>query len=515
MNGLNPIPIDDLLISTIEAKTQGDQWPKPRQLDNSLPSVMPFEYELLPQIFRDYVQAAAASKQSPPDYIAIPLICSIGAVIGSRLTIKPEKNNYWQEAPNLWGMIIGRPSSMKSPSMSDGLLGIKSLETKANETNAQKLTEYAKAKRAYEIKKKAAEKLTTKELEKSLDADVSRFDIEPPENPIETRFYVNDATYEKVGEILSGNPRGLLVVRDELMGFLKPLQKEENAAARGFYLEAWNGTGSYKFDRISRNCKLINPCCISMIGGTQPAKIQPFVKDAVFGGSGDDGLLQRFSLAVWPDQSKTWIRCNDYPLKADKDNVLAIFDYIDEFDPFNIGAVQNGGLPYLEFSNEAQEIFDDYRNKLENELRSNSFHHAIEAHFGKYRKLVPALALIFSMVMKERGAVSKEALELALKWETYLKTHALRLYSAATMPEKDAALALFNRIRCGSLKDAFTIKEVQTKNWTGLNDNSIIKAGVQVLLDHEIIIEAIKEQSIGRPSDKYLINPRFKELLNL
>ena len=40
---------------------------------------------------------------------------------------------------------------------------------------------------------------------------------------------------------------------------------------------------------------------MAMLGGIQPGKVQSYVREAVNGGAGDDGLLQRFGLAVWPD----------------------------------------------------------------------------------------------------------------------------------------------------------------------------------------------------------------------
>ena len=53
------------------------------------------------------------------------------------------------------------------------------------------------------------------------DLDLLRAELEgvkdPPE-PKEVRYETNDATQEKIGEILAANPNGLLNSRDELMG---------------------------------------------------------------------------------------------------------------------------------------------------------------------------------------------------------------------------------------------------------------------------------------------------------
>ncbi len=37
-----------------------------------------------------------------------------------------------------------------------------------------------------------------------------------------------------------------------------------------------------------------------MLGGIQPGPLESYLRE-VFGGRGDDGLLQRFQLVVWPD----------------------------------------------------------------------------------------------------------------------------------------------------------------------------------------------------------------------
>ena len=73
---------------------------------------------------------------------------------------------------------------------------------------------------------------------------------EAPEQPVRKRYMTNDATVPKLGEILSQNPNGVGVVRDELIGLLRSLDREENGPDRAFYLEGWNGDNRFTFDRI-------------------------------------------------------------------------------------------------------------------------------------------------------------------------------------------------------------------------------------------------------------------------
>jgi putative DNA primase/helicase len=43
--------------------------------------------------------------------------------------------------------------------------------------------------------------------------------------PVAKRYLVNDATVEKLGELLNHNPNGLLLFRDEVSGFLHTMDQ--------------------------------------------------------------------------------------------------------------------------------------------------------------------------------------------------------------------------------------------------------------------------------------------------
>ena len=128
--------------------------------------------------------------------------------------------------------------------------------------------------------------------------------LKVPEVPVWRRYRTNDTTVEKLGELLKENPRGILIFRDELIGLLAALDREDRKSDRGFYLEAWNGYGNYHYDRIGRGTVSIENCCVSILGGIQPSKLLAYLhqaRDAL----GNDGLLQRFQLLVYPDEPKT------------------------------------------------------------------------------------------------------------------------------------------------------------------------------------------------------------------
>ena len=105
-----------------------DTFPAPLPLPNELIPVIQFTENLLPNSLKGYCFDTADRMQIPPDYVAIPLMIGLGAVIGRKCGIRPKLKNNWTEAGNLWGMIIGNPGYLKSPAIAEALKPINYIE---------------------------------------------------------------------------------------------------------------------------------------------------------------------------------------------------------------------------------------------------------------------------------------------------------------------------------------------------------------------------------------------------
>ena len=331
---------------------------------------------------------------------------------------------------------------------------------------------------------------------------------EEPEGPKARRYVVNDTTYEALGEILADNPNGMLAYRDELVSLLKTLDREENVAARGFFLTAWGGTASYTFDRILRGKTHIDAVCLSLLGSTQPGRSAEYIRRANDGGSGDDGLIQRFGLLVWPDQEPEWRETDRYPNSDARLSAWATFEYLDKLDPNVVSAERDQfeALPFLRFDGHAQEMFSEWHSGLERRLRSGDLPPALESHLAKYRKLVPAIALINHLADGGTGPIPVTALARALATSEYLETHARRAYGAGGMTEVATAKAILARIRKGELQDGFAARDIRRREWSGLTDTGQIKAGLELLADYDWLAPRIVGTG-GRPRTEYAINP--------
>ena len=99
---------------------------------------------------------------------------------------------------------------------------------------------------------------------------------------------------------------------------------------------AWNGTGRFTHDRIGRGTIDIESVIFSVMGGITPSPLSDYLRQAVGEGALDDGLMQRFQLAAWPDTTRTGLVARIYGnhrYSGDADHFL-VFSYVAVlFDP--------------------------------------------------------------------------------------------------------------------------------------------------------------------------------------
>lgn len=494
-----------------------EAWRKPTPLPDPLPPVDPFTADLLPNALRDWVMDIAHRMQCPPDFPAVAAMVALSSLIGARAVIQPKEKDDWQVVPNLWGAVVGRPGVKKSPALNETLKALRQLE--AEELKKWQLEHHEwtmnckVAEFLDEAKVKDAKKLKNASSKSHEEVRAFLTDTVVPEEPAARRFLVNDATVEKLGEVMQKNEWGTLVYRDELYGLLISLDRAGQEGSRSFYLTSYDGNQSYTFDRIMRGTVHLPRLCLAMIGGIQPGRIQEYVRGAVTGGNADDGLLQRFSITVWPDVARAYVHVDQKPDLVARESAASIFNRLAEMLP------DDAGLPAVwRFTPDAQALFVNWLVEFEQEIRGDELHPAMVAHLSKYRKLIPALALVCAMCDEPDGEnlVSEEHLLRALNWCKYLRTHANRLYAAAVMPETSGAASLLKKIRSCKLCDdkgvplaSFTSRQVAVKGWTGLTSVELVRNAADLLADYDWLRRDTMHAggSGGRPSERYLINP--------
>jgi len=497
-------------------------WPTPRPIVTTLKPVPVFDAELLlPPSLRPWVMDEAGRMPCPPDFVAVAAVVALSSVIGARCAIKPKAKDNWLVVPNLWGGIVGSPSSKKTPATSAALRAMDRLTAAARKDHEAAMADFEAVEMVHEARrdaihgrvKSAAKGGGKGETEASLESitkELQAHNRGAPAPPILRRYKTNDTTVEKLGELLRDNPAGLLVVRDELVGLIETWDREGREGDRAFFLEAWNGNQGFDTDRIGRGNVHIKNVCVSILGGIQPDRLIRYL-EAATRGYANDGMLQRFQLLVYPDPPE-WEWRDRTPDAAAARAAMEVFERLANLDPVEVGAAPADDLnkfPYFRFSPAAQEVFIEWSMDLHRERLQGEVDPIVHEHLSKYNKLFPALALIFHLVSGGGAEVDEESARRAAAWCEYLEAHARRCYGLVKDDGRRAAQSLAERLKRGDLQDGFTARDVRRNQWRDLTKDEAIQAALDWLEDEHWVRgeEADAGPRGGRPTRRYRINP--------
>lgn len=471
---------------------------------------------LLPEVWREWLSDVAERLQCPLDYAAVSALVGAASIVGNRIRIKPKQFESWLVVPNLWGAIVGIPGVMKTPAVNEGLVFFREIAEKERVNFEESLRSAEFEKEFNEAKKKDIVKKMGKATIVQKQDLRSEYDALQIDDPKEKRLWTTDVTVEKLGELLNENPEGLLILRDELTGWFRMLDRAGHEQDRAFYLEAWNGEGSFTFDRIGRGKTHVKNLTVSILGTIQPSMIEPYLRGALEG-YGDDGLIQRFQLLVYPETPKSYRYIDRLP--SGRSAARKSFENLSSLTAESIGASRltddAGGHAFLRFDDEAQEFFQTWLTELETALRSETFGTStMESHLSKYRSLMPSLALIFHLLDRTAGNTSKDTVGknsalLASAWCGYLQKHAEKLYGMVMLSEFDYAKEILHRIKSRDLEHDFTARDIYGKHWKKLNKPDEVKKGLNILADYGYL-NSIQLDTGGRAKIIYSVHESLR-----
>lgn len=503
--------IQSLEDSVSQKQANKDQWEQPKPLPALLPEAPTLPIELIPGPFREWAVDTAERLQTLPEFVLGPTFCSLGSVIGRQIAIYPKEfDTDWKVSPTIWGANIARPGKKKSPIFKAGIGPLEYLERISDGNFERELSQAKVEIQLLDARLKAEQKKL--QIAAGKDQDVSSFfdkiyEIEQEiqsKLPVKRRYRANDSTVPKLGEILNENPNGILVFRDELTGLLRSLDNKDNPGDREFYLEAWNGQGSYRIDRIGRGSLHLKFLTLTLIGAFQPGKLQSYVSQATKGGFYNDGLIQRFQVMIWPEDSilETLPYVDRKPSREGKERTYKIFKTLDQIDveKFGIEKLTNGLIPALNFEPQAQRLFNEYQQDLHYKVSKGNHSDSFKDHLSKYASLMPALSLLFHLIDSVEGKstskrVSLDSARMAGAWCDFLEAHARKVYSIVSESNLHKAHELAKKIKLGKVKNGDTIRQVYRHHWQYLNKQSDVESAISTLEEYGWL----KIVELGRP----------------
>lgn len=130
---------------------------------------------------------------------------------------------------------------------------------------------------------------------------------------------------------------------------------------------------------------------------------------------------------VWPNSIpwKPYKGNLDEELERDIKRIYQLLDQM-TFD-------EKGNSVILEFSDEAQMLFDEWQAGIQPRIRSDEIADYMASHLSKYPKLLPSIALILELVLgaihqTHPESVSVKSFLMAKRWCEYLEPHAWKVH---------------------------------------------------------------------------------------
>lgn len=257
-----------------------------------------FPLELFPDGLIPFVKDQSELIGLDPVCVAAPALAVCAGMIDDRIRIQPKRyDTSWTESARLWVAVLGDPTCGKSPGMSAALAPAKRIAKKQHSANVER--ERAWAKQCDEAKANGEE---------------------CPLPPLLERTLVSDTTVEKLADIVSrSEPRGILLERDELSGFLHSMdayKMGKGEADRAFWLESYNGVAR-QVDRVQRGSYYIDHLGVTLTGGIQEEVLHDYAKSG-----NHDGLMQRFLIFPATPKIRGQDRKSDALAKHEYDSLI-------------------------------------------------------------------------------------------------------------------------------------------------------------------------------------------------
>ena len=440
--------------------------------------------DILPNAFRKYVEQASASLAVDKSFILLPLLSSLGSIIGNARSI--ELKDGYVEPPILWTALVAESGQKKSPAIEAGtfLVGAKEREMDALNRGVREAYKEELAAWSGQSQKTRGKK---------------------PEEPTYQTCSMDDLTLEALVDALEQNQRGILVSKDELSHWFESFDQYRDGkgsdVARWLSLHTGVKLGiDRKTDR--RRIRLFNPrVCIT--GGIQPNVLRRSLTRDFF----ERGLPARFIFAAPPERHNQWSEETvSHQIRQGIENCAADLWLLEPDDlPPTVSFATERKHPRpvkLTLTAEAKEIFVEFYNgcgAFDGSQRG-------KAAFNKLPAFAARLALVGQLARDpDARAVTGEVMEAACALAQWSGNEALRIYGlfSQTKEQRDQdELLAFIEKHGGTV----TLREVMRSGPRGFRQKETAGKILDELVDlGRIERKEEKPENGGPPTAKFIL----------
>ena len=454
---MSSFPLNGSAAAAIVARRQED-WPEPDVsiLEDKRGAVPPFPLDLLAQPWRDWVSDTASSAGAPTDYVVQAVLAALAGLCGAGVAVRVTPA--WSEPMVLWQAVVGEASSGKSSALAPMRRLLGSIEA-----------------------------------ERRVHDDV--------------RVVVADTALETIAETVAGNPRGVILWRDEPAWLAQLGDAGKDGSDRARWLEAWNAGSATLKRRTDKSSLQLERFPVSILATTPPDRLKEMLEE------GDDGPAARF-LYAWPGPQPYCPLANGKAAKDD--DALRMLRRLGR-----LARTPDDPL-VLSFDQRGVEAFDGFLAGLHAERRRAEGLEA--AWLGKGWSTVARLAGALELLAWSGtdapglpGHIGREQVEAAAAlWTGYFRPHARAVFERAAPSDFDGQVRRVARwLREGgaTVVSRTDVRRKALGQAVNAEDTNMVLCRLHFLgfvrpdrcHDHE---------GPGRPASRWLVNPALKDREN-
>ena len=441
----------------------------------------PFPTTCLPEPLRAFVAAGAAALGVDPAFVALPALASVAAVVGysAHAVVRgmPGTPGAWTEPGLLWLCLVAESGTGKTPAMKMATAALR--EIHAGEQRALGLAEQVYA---ADRLRHARDLVAWQRAGGNADEDANP-PPPPPEPPSERHLIVGDTTLEALVPILMDSPRGPLLFRDEIAGWIENMDRyTKGGGDMAQYLAMHTGEmlqlNRKTPDALGR-CRFCVPAAaLSVLGGIQPARFTEIFTPRIRGA----GLLGRM-LVVMPLRRPKAFDEASIPPDVDARWSSAIRSLYAE-QPL-IDAAGQVQPRFVHMLPAAKVLWTDWQR--EHAREAQELHGDELAAFCKMEAHVPRFALLFAMLHWATGSkagtpvITSDDVQRACALTDFFKYEARRLYATLAEDHRGQKLRQFAETIQTILGGSVRVRDWQRRRGSGRMTSDQAKAELQAL----------------------------------
>ena len=500
--------VEAVLAANAETNPE-NQWDAPIPLDQ--PALPPFPREALPSWLGDHAEAVARATETPLELAALLDLAVVATCCARKFVVSPQPG--YSEPLNIFIAPAMESGNRKTAVLTEATAPLAAWEREMQDQMAPEIARIASSRKTLEMRIDRLRRLAAnpKNDMNKLQREIETVEASLPTLPVAPKLWTADATPEQLAVLAHQQGERIAIISDE-GGVFDLMAGRYNGGIPNldFVLQAHSGS-AVRVDRASRPAILMHAPSLTIGLSPQPEVLQGLAGKPGFRGR---GLLARFAFAL--PQSRVGHR-----------------ELIAKPVPEQVRAAYAAGVRWL-VEKELRRDADDkplahvLRLTAAAHDRWKAFQHAIEemmadggelAHLRDWAGKLPGLALrivgllhcVVETGAPEMAPIEEPIMKSAVEIATILIPHALAVFDLmGADPLLADARAITRWIKRVGVKqftarDCFCAMQIRFKRMDKL------RPVLALLVDHGYLREMAQEKVAHRPSELYIVNPRFLE----